>query len=208
MEPAQPRPQGCSLFRRQHRHGDARDAGQLSLVVHHVDPPDPGGPADAYRRAVPVTQPLVAARRWLALMSRPTARWPAGRNRGAHRPCGSRPAPRSRRHAAGHSWRVRSSTGTRPQKVINNLGDLYAQVRWVAVLAWALCSSSAVRFFPDRHGARQWGCKACIMPTVVRPAALGRQPPARPRWRMLPVSRRAGCQLSASLSRCGVCLAP
>ena len=29
-------------------------------------------------RAVPVTQPLVAARRWLALMSRPTARWPAG----------------------------------------------------------------------------------------------------------------------------------
>jgi len=29
-------------------------------------------------RAVPVTQPEVTARMWLALMSSPTARWPSG----------------------------------------------------------------------------------------------------------------------------------
>src|SRR5205085_9521591 len=29
-------------------------------------------------RAVPVTQPVMAERKWLALMSSPTARWPSG----------------------------------------------------------------------------------------------------------------------------------
>jgi hypothetical protein len=55
-----------------------RDTQVSGRVVAQLDLPHLRAAADVHRRVVPVTQPSVAPRRWLALMSRPTARWPGG----------------------------------------------------------------------------------------------------------------------------------
>ena len=98
---------------------------------------------------------LVAARKWLALMSSPTARWPSGWRKGAHGTQGF-----SQHHADSTAAARKADACARPpargpQEVVAHFPSIRSPGGWTGIGAARGQLFNRDGFLPDGHGV--WG---------------------------------------------------